>query len=322
MLRNFNPHQTGKTSIPSFFLITYICEHEEGCHADRNQCSVFYSAPFNLARIRSFDAKGKITNTKMADELGFKEGIAIMRKVDKLKAWISDMKRDDDVTLEMEDGSKFQLTAKSLLQGEWKVLKEKGSETVELEDYGRHLVTNQKEAKMMQIKGEIMTKLTELEAKHGSVHEGLKITFRPRDVVATKSFSKGKLILIPCTTKIEETIPNKNYSGTFVLEPQDGIPLHLSHCIVGPNEADFSKSVLSPFWCMRTSDKQKDCNIEIHTPAGTPCGIPIMRNTCAVKATDVLVRYEPKRVKAPEPLIPVEADGEPVQKRRRTKQST
>ena len=212
----------------------------------------------------------------------------IMRKVDKLKARITDMKGDDHVTIEMEDGSKFQLMAKSFLQGDWKLMKEKGSETVEIEDYGPHLVINQREAKMMQIKGEIMTKLTELEAKHGAVHEGLKIAFRPRDVVATQSFAKGKLILIPCTTKIEETIPDKNYSGVVVLAPQDGIPLHLSHCIVPPNEADFSKSVLSPFWCVRTSDKQKDCNMEIHTPTGSPCGIPIMRNACALKAMDVL----------------------------------
>ena len=107
----------------------------------------------------------------MAGELGFKEGSMIMRKVDKLKARVTDMKGDDHATIEMEDGSKFQLMAKSLLRGDWKLMKEKGSETVEIEGYGPHLVINQKEAKMMQIKGEIMTKLTELEAKHASVHE-------------------------------------------------------------------------------------------------------------------------------------------------------
>lgn len=246
----------------------------------------------------------------------------VMRKVDKFKARITDMK-GDHAEIEMEDGSKFQLMARSFLQGDWKLLKEKGSEMVEIEDYRQRLVTLQKESKVIQIKGEIMTKLTELEAKHDAVHEGLKITFRPRDVVATQSFAKGKLILVPCTTKIEETIPDKNYSGVVALAPQDGIPLHLSHCIVPPNEADFSKSVLSPFWCVRTSDKQKDCNMEIHTPTGSPCGIPIMRNTCPVKAMDVLIRYEPKRVKSPEPLIPVqgEGDGAPAQKRRRVKQS-
>ena len=62
--------------------------------------------------------------------------------------------------------------------------------------------------------------------------------------------------------------------------------------------------------------------MEIFTPAGS--GIPLMRNTRAIQAGEMLVKYEPKRMPTIEPLVPVQGSADTAgpqnaQKKRKVK---
>ena len=85
----------------------------------------------------------------MAKELGFKGNVKIQRKVDKVKAEIVDMNNygPKNALIEMEDGSgRFQLPAKSLLEADRKILKEKVETPIEIKDYKAHLGSSGRKA--------------------------------------------------------------------------------------------------------------------------------------------------------------------------------
>ena len=236
----------------------------------------------------NFD-KGQISNTRMAHELGFSVGVVIIRKSDKLRFIIQEMTEGDHVVIEAEEGSRFELPTKSLLAGTWKLVKEKPTEVQEILDYSQNLVSGTKASQLCVAKGDIMKKLLELESKYQNVHEGLKITFRPRNVVTRKAFAKHKLVLVPMTTRIEETQKDKEYHGVFHVdvEKEHGLAMHLQGCLQPPTaDGDWGKAVVEPFFCVRSEHKPEQANMEMFKPAGTR--IPLMRNTKALQAGDIL----------------------------------
>lgn len=261
----------------------------------------------------------------MAHELGFHVGVVIVRKSDKLRFIIQEMTEGDHVVIETEEGSRFELPTKSLLAGTWKLVKEKPTEVQEISDYSQNLVSGTKASQLCVVKGDIMKKLLDLESKYQDVHEGLKITFRPRNVVTCKAFAKHKLVLVPMTTRIEETQKDKEYHGVIhvQVEKEHGLAMHLQGCLQPPTaDGDWGKAVVEPFFCVRSEHKPEQANMEIFTPAGS--GIPLMRNTRAIQAGEMLVKYEPKRMPTIEPLVPVQGSADTAgpqnaQKKRKVK---
>eukprot|EP00438_Fugacium_kawagutii_P024641 Skav216074 [mRNA] locus=scaffold1111:4020:6433:+ [translate_table: standard] len=268
-------------------------------------------------KIRQFGSTATITDLDMMKEMGYVVGMSVRRKKDRLKAQIGSM-HDTMVGLDCEDGQHIDVPCAAFLQGEWKQLKESSAqEDIAIEDYKPLLGIKSKQVAFEILKGQILEKLLELEETHMSVHDGLKLFFKPsKSVFARKAFKVHALVLVP-SGKIEEYDPAKKYTSHIMLPDQNGMKVHIQSNIIGPKGDDFSKASMSPFWLVRVSSDPKEVNMELVTPGGkgNPFKLPILRNSKAIKAGDVLVRLAPEASHAPE------VEEEASQKKRKTTKS-
>lgn len=230
----------------------------------------------------------------MVIEMGFVKGMSVQRKKDKCKAQLGSMQ--DPMGLDCEDGQHIDVPCSAFLQGDWKQLKESSiKEEIMIEDYKALLGIKSKQVAFEILKGKILEKLLELEESHMSVHDCLKLFFKPsKDVFAKKSFKVGALVLIP-SGKVEEYDPQKKYTSHIVLPEREGMTIHIQSGIIGPKGDDFSKASMSSFWLVRVSPEPQTVNMELVTPGGkdNPFKVPILRNSKAIKTGDVLVRLAP-----------------------------
>lgn len=266
---------------------------------------------FTQLRIRVYDQKGSIEPAAMCQELGFRAGGRMMRKKDKLVVRVLQW-RNDQVEIEVdadqdEQEGVYRIECSSLLEGDWKPLKDEQASYVAIERYEHLMIQGREEMSAAVVKGKVLQCLLDLEKKYAKPMNDLRIIFKPRKEVRAKgAYPKGKLILVPSTWKLDFKEPA---SGIKIDCGQDA---WLISACVGPQGDDFSKAVVNPFWHVGKSHDPNECNMELYVPKdNNPFKIPLMRNLCPISENDQLVRFEEKREKKMAPLVP-------VQKKRRT----
>lgn len=160
-------------------------------------------------RIRSYGSEGHVGAAQMMKELGFEKNASVVRKKDKVKGFITDI-NDSEVSVQVEEGleeqGEYTVPSQEFLNGAWKQIKSKHQVAVAIQGDAimKHTAQQSLEVQQAILRGQVMKKLKEFEKKQENVFKGLKLTFRPvRNVITCDGFAKGKLILVPMTTKID-----------------------------------------------------------------------------------------------------------------------
>ena len=160
-------------------------------------------------RIRPYGTEGHVGATQMMKELGFQEGASVVRKKDKVKGFITGI-NDSEVSVQVEEGleeqGEYTVSSQEFLNGAWKQVKSKHQVPVAIQGDAimKHTAQQSLEVDQAILKGQVMNELKDFERKQEGVFKGLKLTFRPiRNVITCDAFAKGKLILVPMTTKID-----------------------------------------------------------------------------------------------------------------------
>ena len=281
----------------------------------------------SFLRIRDVNLDGQLSNEcTVVRDLGFDVGQAIVRKADKLKAVITGLS-GNSVTINVEDGpisGLAQVAARSFRQGEWKILKTAPEPPLEVSDCRLHSALHSREMKIGHVRGKVFSVLLSLENKHKQVLSGIKMTIKPqRDVIATRVFQPGKLVLVPCTYKIEAR--GEPAAGSIPLGEIEGIKFQLAPCYQGPDkDGSLEQAYLQPFWSVRVTHEAAKANVELrpvlsYDENNDKINVPLLQNTKDIYVDDVLLQFVPKKEKrvSVEPLVPL---PEPA-KRRRTKGS-
>lgn len=261
------------------------------------------------------DSEGNVSQQiALVKEMGFDVGSRILRKQDKCQAVITAM-NDDKVTLEVEDGpisGSAQVSAASFRKGEWKLYKGKVEPPLELPNCCDHSALKSQEMQIQLVRGKVFQELFKAEQKHAAVLKHIKMQIKPhREVKANQLFNPGKLLLVPCTFKLETR--GTPAAGSIPLGKIKGIKVALCPCYQGPDkDGCMDEAFLQPFWFVKPTHDPDKVNMELTTifgpdDANDSCSIPLLRNTKDVYVDDVLMRYvakEKKQVEV-EPLAPI-----------------
>ena len=267
----------------------------------------------------------------MVKELGFHVGQSVFRKGDKTQATIVAM-AGNKITIQVDDGpitGEATVSANSFRKGEWKLNKRK-PEPIMTTPCCAHSGLKSAEMKHGVTKGKILEQLLGLEKKHEKVLDGLIMQIKPtRAVKATECFKKGKLIIVPCSYKIETR--GTCAAGSLALGVIDGQKFQIAPCFHLQQDHEnkgLDESFLHPLWSVRTTNKQDDANMTIvgemnDDSKNDQMKIPTMVNTCDISVDEVLKRYVPKESKTIdfEALVPTSMPPpqNPPLKRQRTK---
>ncbi|CAE7678449.1 unnamed protein product [Symbiodinium sp. KB8] len=206
-----------------------------------------------------------------------------------------------EVTLQIDD-QVVRVASQSFLAGEWRAHVSK-QEAVPV-DFIDSLPVNSFEFQLAELKARILHQMRADEAS-GSVHYGsLELFLKPGHVKAGKRFEKAELILFPSTHRIDFRKPGSGSAGAIVAGLVDikrcTYEVCLTSCIAqSPNQ------VLHPFWVMKTSANQAECNLELmpknHSTRRLKMNTdvawqtPYARNTKVINAGDSLVLFRLKK---------------------------
>ena len=131
------------------------------------------------------------------------------------------------IQLPMDDGAEYDISINSFLKGEWKLSKKVADvQKFGQDDFKGYMPHKNDTLNFMCIKGEVSRRLIELEIQHEPSYKGLVLQTKPYNSVFTsKQYAKGKLVLVPSTSKIER----KACPGSVALRSIRDIGLHLRH---------------------------------------------------------------------------------------------
>ena len=287
--------------------------------------------PSNI-RLREFTREGELKEpVNLVREMGFKEGQFVQQKGSKIVAKILEMK-GDQIVLNVQDGlitGKAKVGVSAFLKKEWRI-GQAPQETEEVPNFLQHTAQQSLELSILLAKADVVRKLLEMESAHQTVYESLKLIRKPqKSVVATANISKGALKLVPTTTRIEIKQPDEEAShGALCLGMVSKVPqleqksFWLSPVFTAPGP-EGKCGFVSPFWLVKATHEKQDsnCEISLRFKPDAPnfdLKVPVIRNTKAIEAGQVLQCYVPKadtHVQLEE-LVPLE---EPAMKRRRQK---
>ena len=166
-------------------------------------------------------------------EMGFQVGCWAESVKDKVQASVVALS-DDTVKMQCDDGQMYEVNSMAFLEGQFKLMKQP-KDPVSIENYEAHLAMNSKDVDMGIIKGRVLEALVALEKKHINVHKSLRLHFKPmREIVALSAFGKGKLVLVPCASRVENvTDPSKVSSGMIKLA-HESKSLYLVASMIAP----------------------------------------------------------------------------------------
>lgn len=101
------------------------------------------------------------------------------------------------------------LAVESLLSSSWKVVQPKAEpETLGVEELQQMLPCKSSEMQVQTLRGKVMQAVRDLEEKHSKVYDALSVQMKPsKAVFSTDGFAKHKLVLVPCSWKIEGRRP-------------------------------------------------------------------------------------------------------------------
>ena len=257
------------------------------------------------------DDQGKHKDASRLRSAGYEVGQSVLRKTDGSTGKIHGM-TPSEVTLDV-DGHHVKVPAESFFKGEWRQVNSK-SELVAVEFIGS-LPVNSADFQVAQCKSRILERMSAQEATGAAHYGNLELYLKPsKDVKAAKRFEKGELVVIPSTHKIDLKRPGSASGGSVVAGVVDiegeTHEILLGSCL----QAQASKQVLHPFWCIRTSTTQADSNLELvprnhfnkkfKMDSDAVWNLPYARNTKVINQGDSLVLWRPCTAPRPEPLLP------------------
>ena len=270
-------------------------------------------------RQRTYDADGALESTaQLAAERGFVLGTHVIRKVDKAKGKIKEIRGDDVILwVESEDiTGTCKVSLKAFLDGEWKIQK-KPAERIIVDHGGFKDAIVSPILKVVELRGRIASALMSAGKKAEKCMEGLRLHIKPLRAVSTlKAYKTGKIMIPACSQKIE----TRSVPGAVCMGMHDGVTIYLHSNYAAPQPS--KEGTLSPFWMVGKTHEESEanCKLEPEFGAGDPnphLKVPVLVNTRDLEAGEILLVYEPKAVKrAPEELV-IEATA-PTRKRGKT----
>ena len=276
------------------------------------KCCLFFTP-----RKREFNQVGQLADASMLLlEKGFTVDAWVSRKKDKIVAQIKSIS-NTSVILSIEEGDlagTVQVSHSSFHKGEWKLSKAP-VQKVNLDQLELYASSTNTEFLKKICTGNICAKLLDVETSHSDALSSLKLALKPRrNVVASKKFAKGKLVLVPTTAKIESKDVSETPSNNSICIGRCGTEstvYHLNAHFASPVDKDVGDAFVSPFWLVSTTHVQEEANMHMSLTVGpsdknSTLKIPTMVNLCAVNPEDVLLRYVPKPAKPDvEAVVPV-----------------
>ena len=261
-----------------------------------------------MLRLRRFDASGLSPPGTVAIEKGFEVGKMIQRRGDKVTAVI-DSYQGDSVIVSMQEGplsGKAKFPIEVLVGGKWKVIEPKGQPTM-ITDLMKVTPNSCAEMAIQTLKGKVISELWHLEQKHQKVHQSLNVQLKPhKGVYVTKAFGKEKLVLTPCSWKVEGRPVgdplNDQTRGLCLgqLSLSGHAKSYVFHIHPSYNPEDKNDPFVNPCFFVRSTTEESDANMEIH-PKLTPSDknhqmkIPVLRNTKPLDDQDELLVYIPAK---------------------------
>ena len=246
----------------------------------------------------------------LLQEQGFRVGDHVARKAGNMRGQIEEI-LVDEVKVRLEDPpgviGKFPLVA--FLQHQWSQYKPK----VHVGDVVLTVVPSAcPQFSSCAAASAIHHAVSQLTFQHESLLQYLKIQLKPKAVVVTKSFEKGKLILVPTCLKVSHSVDRPvrqvidirvpGSSAFFWLTPMSGLP-----------KTDEAGHIV-PFWHVQGVDEHHNMELGWLKVGDTPFKVPVLKNSKQVKPGDVLVR---KSIGADTPTeANADADPPPQKKRK------
>lgn len=238
--------------------------------------------------MRELNADGTMQNVeKLLQEQGFNVGDHVSRKAGNVRGKILEIV-SDEVKVQMEETpdvvAKFSLA--SFLQNQWTHYKPK----VHIGDVILTVLPSIcPQFKSSSMSSAIHHAISTLTLQHQDVLKHLKIQLKPKAVVATKSFEKGKLVLVPSSFRVSHsndrpsrqvlhiTVPG--YDGFFWPAPMMFLP------------KDDAAGLVVPFWHVQTASddihNMEICWLKVDNGSFK---VPVLKNIEGVRTGDVLVR--------------------------------
>jgi hypothetical protein len=280
--------------------------------------------------MREIHSDGSLVDLgSMLKEQGFEEGVYVRRKSDKMHGMLMEIKGARACIKLNDNGKRAWLSSSALLDGEWVVYTPK-AEPEELVDWESCVASSSLLFKAQVTAGEVMKDLFALtQQNEGKLWSDLTFQLKPNKCVVVKnSVAKGKVTLVPSTTKLAvkvapETLPAGVWQVQLSSPEMAGVQLGLQSAFQLPREAEGEEPSLpgffAPFWMVTATDAEEQANMKIHwhkTAKGV--SIPILKNLVALKPGDRLQFYKPKSAPVSTAL---EMSPQPAKKRKAAKQA-
>jgi hypothetical protein len=273
-------------------------------------CKLFFYSYLNPSmfclvcqRMRELNPDGTIKDVQsFFQEHGISVGTVLIRKADKSKCKVAKILLDTINVVSLDSKAEASIATSEIMQGLWSRCKDTPHEQ-EKELHGKiyrapmflHLMTASK----------LHAKLCDLAVQHDAGLNGIKMSMKPRSVIATKSFEKHKLVLVPWSHKVffgkEEPknclklqVPFEFADVEFWVKPIGG-------------GAKTDDDIVVPYWFLSTDSS--DFNMEIFWVKCDDFKLPVARNIRAIKLDETLKLAGAESKVAVEPLFDSHASG-------------
>ncbi len=238
--------------------------------------------------------------TKLLEVRGFVHGVHLRRKQDKTVGKFSGVK-DGKAYIELDCGSNAKVNLNELLDGAWAIYTPKADAEV-IADMSIHSPQAHNDFMASILIAQMILELWELDKVHSPVaNKFLSLQVKPsRTVLAKIAIPKGKLVLVPCTSKIA----SKPATGSFEVQDHgwsmDSRKFVLANPCTLPKDGDEStsqsKALLVPFFFVQSTDVMEHANMELHylKVKGKSFSFPVYKNIGKIEAGEQLLYYKSK----------------------------
>ena len=256
------------------------------------------SAPVML----ELDEHGRVKNpVGLLAARGYELGSDVRRRVDKTVGKIQEVK-NDFVYIMLSSGDIAKEPIDKILGNEWVVFKPKDDAQV-LEDLSLYGPGTNPEHESFMMTALIATQLQKLGDQQVGT-EKLALQTKPnKHLQALKDIPKGKLILVPTTSKIVHKASGQaNFFEVETKWTMDAKKFFLcSSCILPKDDAKM-KPLIVPFFFVTYTEDEEEANVKLHqmtAEKGSSIKFPVFKNTKKIAAGDLVQCYKAKESKAP-----------------------
>ena len=246
--------------------------------------------------IREFLPDGSLKDPSviLVDQ-GINVGSSVQRKADKLVASVKSFDMPH-ITLQTASGV-IQVPVQAFQDKEW-IKFEVKAQPDSIPNWMDHSAHQAKEFHIARVKGMIVDELCELTSKHVKNYEHLELFTKPhKSVIATARVEKGKLVLVPASTKITHgndgnLLVAEVSSERFWIAPHTSLPGTKS-----------SSPFLAPYWFVQKQADPELVNMEVQAMKVKKDHIgtftfQVMKNIKTLQPDDVLYVLDKDKAKS------------------------